>query len=310
MKLTSLECPKCNAPLEINPESTNITCSCCGCHFLIDSESGKAMPDSEDIYKMGYAFERGRYERQSQECRNLANRIKALKEPIMKLQAGKKALELLSTQISCIKTRQQKQASFTEKIKSYRIPVCLLALTIVLSMLGVGLGITLIGIITSVILFWIISAKRRKDQETVSKLIQQKTEELAKTRNEIHSIATTYDIELIPEKYHNEAAMDFICEVLCNQRAINLSQALNLYEDDLHKKRMENFQREQLEMQRAERLQRERLEMQRMQMMQQTQYTQNAKKQSTENSLELGSLLKAGGMLLAVASFIKKLDDK
>ena len=56
MKLTALECPKCNATLEIAPESTYVTCTYCGCRFLIDSESEKAKPDSEDIYKMGYAL--------------------------------------------------------------------------------------------------------------------------------------------------------------------------------------------------------------------------------------------------------------
>lgn len=310
MKLTALECPKCNAPLEINPESTYVTCNCCGCRFMIDSESGKAIPDSEDVYKMGYAFERGRYERQSQECRNLANKVKVLKKPIMELQARKSTLEFLSAQISSLKAKQQQQASFIGKIKTFQIPAYLLAATILLSVLGIGIGITFAGIIASAILFWIMSLKRKKDQEAVSNLIQQNSEALAKTRNEIHLITTTYEIELIPEKYHTETAIDYICEVLCNQRAFNISQALNLYEDDMHKKRMENFQKEQLEIQRAEKLQRERLEMQRIQMMQQTQIAQNRKKKSTENSWELGSLVKAGGMLLAVASFIKKLDDK
>lgn len=88
-------------------------------------------------------------------------------------------------------------------------------------------------------------------------------------------------------------AIEYIYEVLYNQRAMNISQAINLYEDDQYKKRMERLQREQIELQR-------------------TQQAQNAEKsmeRPSESSLGLGSLLKAGGLILAAAAFIKKLDD-
>ena len=293
MKLTALECPKCNATLEIAPESTYVTCTYCGCRFLIDSESEKAKPDSEDIYKMGYAFEHGRYERQSKECRNLANKVKALSGAITDLRIKKGTLELLLIEISNLETDQKRLASISGKVKSYKVPIYSLIVTGVLSAIGAGVGIFVLGVIASVILFYIMRFRRNKEQDAVSKLIQQKTEELAQIKNEVLSITKTYDFDLIPEKYRSKNAIEYIYEVLYNQRAMNISQAINLYEDDQYKKRMERLQREQIELQR-------------------TQQAQNAEKsmeRPSESSLGLGSLLKAGGLILAAAAFIKKLDD-
>ncbi len=292
MKLTAFECPKCNATLEIEPESTYVTCNYCGCRLLINSESEKMRPDSEDVYKMGYAFERGRYERRSEECRNLANRVKVLGEAIADLQAKKGTLELLSIQISRLETEQKRLASISGKVKSYKVPIYLLIVTGLLSAFGAGIFVA--GIIASVILFYIIRFKRNKEQDAVSKLIQQRTEEHAKTKREVLFITKTCDFELIPEKYCSKNAIDYIYEVLYNQRAMNISQAINLYEDDQYKKRMEGLQREQIELQR----------------MQQVQNTEKSMEKSSESSLGLDSLLKVGGMFLAAAAFIRKLDDK
>ena len=33
MKLIALECPKCNAQLEVNEELSQATCNYCGCHL-------------------------------------------------------------------------------------------------------------------------------------------------------------------------------------------------------------------------------------------------------------------------------------
>lgn len=294
MKLTALECPKCNATLEIAPESTYVTCNYCGCRFLIDSESEKVRPDSEDVYKMGYAFERGRYERQSEECRNLANKVKALGGAITDLQTKKGTLELLSIQISSLEAEQKRLASISGKLKSYKVPIYLLIVTVLLSAIGAGAGISVAGIIASAILSYIMRFRRNKELDAVTKLIQQKIEELAETKREILFITKTYDFELIPDKYCSKNAIDYIYEVLYNQRAMNISQAINLYEDDQYKKRMEMLQREQVELQR----------------MQQAQNAEKSMEKPSESSLGVGSLLKAGGMILAAAALIKKLDDK
>ena len=154
-----------------------------------------------------------------------------------------------------METDQKRLASISGKVKSYKVPIYSLIVTGVLSAIGAGVGIFVLGVIASVILFYIMRFRRNKEQDAVSKLIQQKTEELAQIKNEVLSITKTYDFDLIPEKYRSKNAIEYIYEVLYNQRAMNISQAINLYEDDQYKKRMERLQREQIELQRTQQAQ-------------------------------------------------------
>lgn len=54
-------------------------------------------------------------------------------------------------------------------------------------------------------------------------------------------------MEFIPDKYQSVHAANFIYEAVDNQRADTLKEALNLYEEDSHRTRMETMQKEQIE---------------------------------------------------------------
>lgn len=56
------------------------------------------------------------------------------------------------------------------------------------------------------------------------------------------------DIQIIPQDYRYPLAVEFIYKCLLNQRAQNISEAVNLYEDQLHKWRMEQMQEKLIEM--------------------------------------------------------------
>lgn len=293
MKLIALECPKCNAQLEINTELTQATCNYCGCSFLIADEIERKNLDSENAYKVGYDFERGRYERQIEECQNLAKKVKELIDPVLGLQTKTNELNDISMQICCLLEKEKLLSSFSEKIKCYKVPLFLFITTLLLTMAG-GAGIFVIGSIIAGISAYVTKHRQNKEKINISKQLQQKKQEYNNRKNEISYISSKYDFELIPERYRSKESMEYIYEVLYDQRAMNISQAINLYVDHQHKTKMENLQREQIAIQ--------------MQQAQQAQQTQ-ASEQNTSNGFGLGSLLKAGGMFLAIASVINQLSD-
>lgn len=293
MKLIALECPKCNAQLEINEELSHATCNYCGCHFLIDDELKRKKASSEDAYKMGYDFERGRYERQVEECRKLANQVQELIDPILDLKMKKNKLKCLSTQIRDLKIQESTSVSFKGKIASFKALIYILFFTMCFAGLGGGFGVFAIGLLAAVISFFCIRFKRKKEQSGISELIRQKNAEYIDTESEIFFISKEYNIDLIPPQYCNREAMEYISEVLYNQRAMNIPQAINLYEDKLYKMRMEMLHREQIALQKE----------------QQKQAARKEAEQQNGSSSGWGSLLKAGGTLMALVALVNTMKD-
>ena len=48
MKLVSMNCPHCNAPLKVNPELKSASCNYCGYQFAIDDEVKRVRISEED----------------------------------------------------------------------------------------------------------------------------------------------------------------------------------------------------------------------------------------------------------------------
>lgn len=55
-----------------------------------------------------------------------------------------------------------------------------------------------------------------------------------------------HNIDVIPPDYRYRDAMAFFYNALRNQRAMTMQEAVNLYEDHLHKNRIEAMEAEQL----------------------------------------------------------------
>lgn len=69
--------------------------------------------------------------------------------------------------------------------------------------------------------------------------------------SEIFNIAETYqyDMEVLPPNYQYSIAAEYIYNCFVNQRANTMAEAINLYEEQLHRWKMENYQQEMLNMQ-------------------------------------------------------------
>ncbi len=55
------------------------------------------------------------------------------------------------------------------------------------------------------------------------------------------------DIDLIPPNYRGRESMTFICNAVLNQRAMNVQEAINLYEDQKYRNMMEEIERRKVQ---------------------------------------------------------------
>ena len=112
---------------------------------------------------------------------------------------------------------------------------------------GFFIGIILLGIVyggcygaKSLLNFYI----QHKGKEII-KLI----EDYQEKNNQLKSLEQSIHLDFIPKKYRTIDALRFFEEVLQQKRAQNLAQAINLYEEEKHRREVIRLQKEQIEMQ-------------------------------------------------------------
>ena len=102
----------------------------------------------------------------------------------------------------------------------------------------------LITIFIVVSTVWIIISyfSRKSELARLSNKIQNKNDELSSINKSLYDIVSTIknDITVLPPDYQYSMAAEYIYSCLRNQRANTIGEAVNLYEDQLHKWRVEN----------------------------------------------------------------------
>lgn len=65
MRLVNLNCPNCNAAMQVNGEQKNLFCPYCGSQFAVDDEVNHIEYDNAE--QAGYEFEKGRQRAQAEQ---------------------------------------------------------------------------------------------------------------------------------------------------------------------------------------------------------------------------------------------------
>jgi hypothetical protein len=103
-----------------------------------------------------------------------------------------------------------------------------------------------------VLIWFIIRSRSKKFCEIWNREIntarQQNKDILVKTNQFMNSEEFLFAKQLIPEEYFDSESVEYFVKVISNQRADGLKEAMNLYEDFLHKKRLEDYQKQQVEL--------------------------------------------------------------
>ncbi len=244
MKLVTLSCPKCNAQLQVNEDLTHAICNYCGYHFLIDDESQKVDVRVKNAREVGRELEYGR--RSAGSNQELANEVGAMMEPLAKISELSPQIDRITKVVEVYKKKTKNDKSTFGKLLPWiwcaGLFVLFLAggsdsgsiLETILTALFIGL--TAAGI--TYLVQYSHKSSLKGSMSTLSRL----TKEMEANQQALQG----HDIEIIPPDYRNRVAMSFIYNALRNQRAMTMQEAVNLYEDNLHKNRLEAMEAEQL----------------------------------------------------------------
>ena len=65
MKLTTMDCPRCGAPIQIPNHAKSVVCEYCNSTIAVESDSGQV--DLSNAEEAGYNFEKGRQRAQAEQ---------------------------------------------------------------------------------------------------------------------------------------------------------------------------------------------------------------------------------------------------
>ncbi len=297
--LRNYKCPNCNAALMVNESSSQATCSYCGVSFHIDDGSQRIKYEFENSHQAGFDFERGRLEAQNlgvsdeflSKLRNaieIAKRKEALAQNIAQLQ----------DQLSKHERKQKELESFTSTATPYLIACGIAAVMLFYMLVGsahivIRILLFLAGLAGAYFAMKYSQNRLYAQREDIENKIDDVNGEISRNTYEMNGLDESEGLELIPLKYRTVEALECIVEFLMNKRALNIQQAINLYEDKKHHDEIERMHREQIELQRQEIEDLKRMNMQ--------------NKQNSGSGL--GTALQAGAAAAFTISVLKDIKD-
>ena len=254
MELMKMKCPNCQADLELNPALKEAFCAYCGTKILISgmqsaNQLGQPVADA-----------------------HLVEMLNAV-API--LSRNEALCATLNQKNETLKNTQKSLARIklpfinNEKVDFFNAGLETTYLIVFICGIALAAGTLFIPYVWILSLLLFIPAAVAMGfihRGTHNKKIYEKT--IAQTQQEIYSIQAElknnndtlakYNIDVIPPKYRVGSIIKFFIDVLSNQRATNMQQAINLYEEELRNRKIDAMQQQQLQnLQRIEALARE-----------------------------------------------------
>ncbi len=240
MKLIDLTCPGCGAVIKVNSELSRGLCNFCGKEFLVDDEVQRM--EIVNGKELGFQQEQGRQEAVEK------NRTDLLKDLQEALHVQKEYDDLSSL-------LKKKKRSYNQKLnsKGTELAIVFVCLAIVIfwgtfvvagmpgdDMMMKSLVYIVLLIPMSIIAVVVIKNEQKKKVQSCSHM----QEEIKDLETKLGETEKTYEekIAIIPEDYRNASAIESFCTYINNRRADDLRQAMNLYEEELHRKRVEDTQ--------------------------------------------------------------------
>lgn len=267
MKLVSLACPHCKAPLEVNQELTMATCNYCGYQFMIDNESNYSHVTEKDIERIGKAAERARRENEESIALKTTQKVYAVYDGLLKLRENNGKLADLQMRFKNKKTSlfwTRVLHWLTEPVKGEVLAVAGIGLILYLTirdMIENSTGVK--GLFTGLVISAILYCVMRLLRIYFSYAVVKRADEREQLEREINELKTANqemkikdDFEFVPVKYRNENALKYMYEALRVRRAHTLAEAMNQYDVEQQRlaymrmqEQQQEFQRQQMEAQ-------------------------------------------------------------
>jgi DNA-directed RNA polymerase subunit RPC12/RpoP len=256
--ITEYKCPNCNARLTIKENSERTVCEYCGSVYLIDDERTRTRQALEKSRQEGYEFERGRMEAQSAGAGEdlLLHLTKMIDNTNKRDELSKKAKKLTDKMVE-VSENVQKYSSVFYSLIPYLI--CAGAALIAV----VNLFESSSGILSRFVFLLIAGAAgyfgmRFSKSYISSKALQFSTEmyslqeQVDNITRDMNKIEDDSYLEIIPPEYRTAEALKALYDFLVTKRALNIQQAITLYEDKKRNDEILRMHREQIEFQKKE----------------------------------------------------------
>ncbi len=292
MKLVDFTCPGCGAKLQINESLSQATCNYCGHVIYLQNDILH-----QDACKIGYEFERGRMEAQSTINTVLLSSIQKIRPVIMNLKSLYENDIDISQRIDQLKDKLSQAGNPVKRIILLSCMFSIVTIALLLVTRNPATRIILWGIIMATIgaIIGAISLLPYKLDSIKLSRLQTKQDKINETKKRVIAELSPEEIELIPQIYWNDDALDFIYSSLKNKRAMSIQQAINLYEDEMYRHKQMQLQQETIRKQKDSiELEKERLRQQQFKM-----------KQDQENMKELGKDILKGAAVLGASAIVK-----
>ena len=241
MKLIALNCPGCGAAIKVSQELSKGICNFCGREFLIDDEVQRM--EIVNGRELGFQHEQGRLDAVE---KNRADFLTDLQEALQ----VQKDYDIIKSVLP------RKKWTYERKVKSNGTEIAIvisgLILDVILgAIISEGLPFDSTAILQLIIctillipiglLTTVFIKNERKMKEQPCNHLQGEIEELELKWQETEK---KYDekIAIIPVDYRNTSAIENFYNFISNRRADDLKQAINLYEEELYRQRVEATQ--------------------------------------------------------------------
>lgn len=251
MKLITLRCPACGADLNVEEGRNVYYCSYCQQKIMLDDEAEHIKVSFENLQQSGYEFERGRINAQSagadqelvEEVGKIADTLPKLERIYANYVDSRKKSERL-------KNKNVQLEGFLSKYAYIIVAAICVFIAIYSASERASAGVVLVFMAAAVGAFVFIKLNWEINVMQTKKQYDNTLSDIDKYQKDMRELEKSCNLGLIPNPYRNSYAVNFIYDSLRNKRAISISQAINLFEDQCHKNRMENMQKQQLESQR------------------------------------------------------------
>ena len=301
MKIVSLKCPECGASLNIEEGRKMCFCSHCGTQIMLDDEAQKIRYTFDNADEAGYQFEQGRKRAQFESPGNmeLAEKIRELIQPVTDLERLNLRSQTIQHSLSEDDARLKKMTSPLFAMSCYWVPVVIAVLALLLAISGVSYLLFFFGALFAVGLHFAIKKVLALYRFNLAGSIDAKNADLNQVREQVREIYDKYNFNIVAREYQNSDALDFFYKSLVSGRALNMNQAVLLYEDHLKDEETRRFQQRQIE------LQQQQLEVLR------NSKDASSKMQDSESKPDtVATIAAVGGALYAGAKFMKELNKR
>ena len=251
MRLISLKCPECGGGLHIEEGMSRCYCSHCGTQILLDGDSQNIKYTIENAQEAGYQFEQGRKRAQFESVGNteLANRISSLIQPATELEGLFQRSQAVRRSLSENEAKYDKTNKPLMKYSRFWLPA-LVILSSFLSAVDTKSFLTLLfGVLVAAGSYFAITKILEIYRGQITGKIDTDKADLAETRGRMQWILAHNDFSFIAEEYRKPDALGFFYRALISGRALNMNQAILLYEDHLQNEEDRRYQQRQIELQ-------------------------------------------------------------